>query len=335
MLNAAIIGLGRWGRTLVDSVQKDGKPLGDKLRVDALVTRTISDEVRAYAKAQQLRIATFDEVLADRSIGAVLIATPHSQHGAQIVAAAKAGKHVFCDKPFTLTRVEAEAGFEACRKAGVVLAAGFNRRFLPATQALRAAIGGGKLGQVLHLEAHFSGSSGLTFQPGMWRASADESPAGGMGAMGIHMVDQLIWHNGPIASVACLSRRQHLAIEMDDTTSMLFRFVNGSTGYLATLTATARCWRLQALGTKGWMQLSETETEHQELNGKNLRQGYDTVDIERAELEAFAAAVAGGPGYPVPQDEVGHGVSVMEAIARSAHEDGAWTVVQRTPPFRH
>jgi predicted dehydrogenase len=167
----------------------------------------------------------------------------------------------------------------------------------------------------------------------MWRASADESPAGGMGAMGIHMVDQLIWHNGPIASVACVSRRQHLAIEMDDTTSMLFRFVNGSTGYLATLTATARCWRLQALGTKGWMQLSETETEHQELNGKNLRQGYDTVDIERAELEAFAAAIAGGPAYPVPEDEVGHGVSVMEAISRSAREDGAWTVVQRTPPF--
>jgi predicted dehydrogenase len=160
MLNAAIIGLGRWGRTLVDSVQKDGKPLGDKLRVGALVTRTVSDEVRAYAKAQQLRIASFDEVLGDRSIGAVLIATPHSQHGAQIVAAAKAGKHVFCDKPFTLTRFEAEAGFDACRKAGVVLAAGFNRRFLPATQALRAAIGGGKLGRVLHLEAHFSGSSG-------------------------------------------------------------------------------------------------------------------------------------------------------------------------------
>ena len=102
-----------------------------------------------------------------------------------------------------------------------------------------------------------------------------------------------------------------------------------------TLTATARFWRLQALGTKGWMQLSETDTEHQELGGKNLRQGYDAVDIERAELEAFATAIGGGPAYPVPEDDVGHGVSVMEAIARSAREDGAWTVVQRTPPFRN
>lgn len=328
MLNAAIIGLGRWGQTLVNSVQKDGEALGSALRVSTLVTRTVSEEVKAYAARQKLRLATFDEALVDRSLGAILLATPHSQHGAQIVAGARAGKHVFCEKPVTLTRAEIDDAIEACRRAGVVLAAGFNRRFSPAGAALQRAARDGRLGQVLHLEGNASSPSGFGFAAGSWRISGKESPAGSMGAMGIHMIDQFIWMNGPISAVACQSLRQAIAIDLNDTTSMLLRFRNGSTATFTTLAATARCWQLRVLGTKGWAQLKdERSVETVPLQGAPSVETFPTVDIERAELEAFAAACAGGGAYPVPLEDVANGVSTWVAIAKSAARDGAWTVV--------
>ncbi len=325
MLDVALVGLGSWGRTLVDAVQSGGVPLQDELRVTTVVPRVASDAVRGYAATQRLRVATLDEALADPSIGGVLLATPHSLHGAQVLAAARAGKHVFCEKPVTLSRAELDAGMAACARAGVVLAAGFNRRFLPAAQALRAAARGGALGKVLHLEANASSPSGFAFAPGSWRASDRESPAGAMGTIGIHMIDQFVWMNGPIAAVACQATRGALAVPVADTTSMLLRFRDGTTGTLTTLAATARCWQLRVLGTRGWAQLRDlARLETAPLEGAPSVEDFPAVPMERLELEAFARACRGAAPYPVPLDEVANGVSAWEAIARSAAAGGTW-----------
>ena len=82
-------------------------------------------------------LPNYEAVLADRDVDAVVLATPHSMHGAQVVAAAAAKKHVFCEKPFTLTKREAEDAVAAVRKAGVTLALGYNRRFHPEMTKLR------------------------------------------------------------------------------------------------------------------------------------------------------------------------------------------------------
>ena len=92
-------------------------------------------------------------MLADADVDAVVLATPHSMHSAQTIAAAGAGKHVFCEKPFALTRADAEAAAEATRSAGVVLGLGYNRRFHPEMTRLREQIRGGELGTILHVEA--------------------------------------------------------------------------------------------------------------------------------------------------------------------------------------
>jgi len=84
MINAAIVGLGWWGRTLVESVQAGS----DHLRFVAGATRTVSAEVTTFVEAQQLRLApTFEALLADPTVDAVVLATPHSQHAAQVIAA--------------------------------------------------------------------------------------------------------------------------------------------------------------------------------------------------------------------------------------------------------
>ena len=213
----------------------------------------------------------------------------------------------------------------------VLLAAGHNRRFLPAMHDLKAMIAAGELGQILHIEGNFSGSFGFVYKSGMWRADPAESPAGGMTAMGIHVVDAFIHLCGPITSVLTQSFRQVVKSDLDDTTATLLRFAAGSSGYLGTLTTTARLWRIQVFGTKGWAHMRDQETlDLCHVDHHPVTRTYPPLDIERAELEAFARAVKGGPAYPVPPGEAVHGVAVLEAIAEFSGRRGTVRRCQMT-----
>jgi len=320
MLNAAIVGPGRWGQRLVDAVST---PPSENIRFTRAVARN-PDTVREFCAARGLSVsADFAATLADPAIDAFVLATPHSQHAAQIIAAARAGKHVFVEKPFTLDVESAQAAARACRDAGVVLALGHNRRFLPAIAEMKRRIASGALGEILHLEGNFSGSFGLRYQPGIWRATQAESPAGGMTAMGIHIIDAFIHLAGQITAVRCESQRKVLAVDLDDTTSMFARFENGATGTLSTLTATGRVVRVQVFGTRGWLHLLDHHIlEECDIDGNVRRNEYAKVDIERAELESFAEAVSGKAPYPVPVEDAIHGVAVMHAAILSARSNG-------------
>lgn len=326
MLNLAIVGLGRWGQRLVDAVCI---PPSAKLRCTLAVARS-PDKVRAYCSERGLTLARdLAQVLADPGVDALILATPHSLHAEQVVAAAQAGKHVFVEKPFTLDAASARAAARACRDAGVVLALGHNRRFLPAFREMQRLVEAGELGEILHLEGNFSGNFGLGYDPGVWRATQTESPAGGMTAMGIHIIDAFIALAGPIAAIRCESQRKVLAVELDDTTSAYARFASGATGCLSTLTATGRIVRLQVFGTRGWLHLLDHHIlEICDIDGKVRRIEYPRFDIERAELEAFADAVAGSALYPVPVEQAIHGVAVMQAAIRSAARDGERVAVE-------
>src|SRR5437763_4507524 len=174
MIRAAIVGLGRWGRTRVNSVQNKS----DRLRFTHAVSRDPA-RVGDFAAEHGLRVlGSLDAALAEPAIEAVVLATPHSRHTDQILAAATAGKHVFCDKPLTLTRAEAERAVAACEKAGIVLGVGHDKRFFPAMAELARIAATCGLGTMLHIEGSFSNEvAAAQFTP--WRDSAEESPAGG------------------------------------------------------------------------------------------------------------------------------------------------------------
>lgn len=323
MLNAAIVGLGHWGQVLVRSV-RDGS---DKIRWVRGVVRTPS-KAEALSREMGFPVDTdFEGVLADPEIDAVVLATPHSQHVEQIKAIAAAGKHIFVEKPLALTASGAEEAFEACREAGVLLAVGQNRRFLPSIGRIQEMIADGALGQILHVEGNFSGPSGYRHEKSAWRASSAESPSGGMTGKGLHLTDLMIWFCGRITEVDARSFRQALSCDLDDTTVMLFRFERGATGYLGTLTATADIIRFQVFGTKGWAEMRN----HRWLTVKLLyedEQVFDLgkVELERAELEAFADAVVGSAEYPVLRHEAVNNIALLEAIGRSAQVGGPVTV---------
>lgn len=328
MVNAAIVGVGRWGQRLIDSTSA---PPARAIRFTHAVART-PENAHNFCEKHGLRLSShLDGVLTDPSVAAIVLATPHSQHAEQVMKVARSGKHVFIEKPFTLDLASAVRAADACRRAGVVLALGHNRRFLPAMAKIKRLVASGELGEILHLEGAFSGNFGLGYQPGIWRATREESPAGGMTAMGIHIIDAFIHLAGVVRAVRCESHRKVLTVDLDDTTSAFLRFESGATGYLSTLTATGRMVRVQVFGTKGWAHLLDHHIlETSDIDGRVTRQEFPPTDIERSELEAFAEAVEGKAPYPVPVAEVLHGIAVMEATFRSAVRDGERVTVQPT-----
>ena len=326
MIDAAIVGLGRWGQTLVDSLGEGS----DAIRFTRAVTRTPS-RVEDYAAAKGMALGSdYDDMLSDPDIDAVVLATPHSLHGRQIVAAAEAGKHVFCEKPLTLSADDAAASIGAVDRAGLALAIGHNRRFAPNFLALRAILEEGRLGEILHVEGNFSAD--LTRAVETWRADAAESPAGGMTSLGIHVVDAFVALVGRMASVRTRSKRIALPFGVDDATSVLIDFENGRTGYLGTVAATAHLYQVRVFGTEGWAQihgLDRLEADFRDGNRDDRRwDGYDYPGYRtiRECLEAFAAAASGGPPFPIPPHEIGHAVDVLEAVIRSAETGEAQTV---------
>jgi predicted dehydrogenase len=328
VIRAAIVGLGRWGRNLVECTQ--GKT--DKIRFTAGVART-PDAARGFAEAHGLAlVGDYGSALADPSIDAVVLATPHTRHGEQVIAAARAGKHVFTEKPFTLTRASAQAAVTACAEAKRVLAVGFNWRYQPALQEIRRMLRDGRLGRLLHVEGNFNGPSVYRFPKEHWRQHAEEGPAGGMTGRGVHVVDAMLYLAGEIDSVYAQSRRLTLDYGLDDTTSMLFTFADGATGYLGTVIATAECWRMQVFGSKGWAAVGSIPHLHTwslttcMVNAPPTVIDYPQASTERAELEAFADAIERGIPYACSPEEAIHGVAVLEAIVKSAQSGRRETI---------
>ena len=326
MIRAAIIGLGTWGQNLVRSVHE----VSPSIRFVAAATRT-PDKSREFAQAHGLRMfARYEDVLVDADIDAVVLATPHSLHTEQIVAAAQAGKHVFSEKPLGLDAASARRAAQACADHGVTLGVGYNWRYQPALQAIRRMIDDGSLGRVLHLEGNFCGPSAYRFPKGHWRHDRDEVPAGGMTGRGVHVIDAMLYLAGHVEQVTAQSFRLAQDFGVDDTTSMLLRFANGATGYLGTVIATPETWRLQVFGSKAWVEVGDVEHLHTwdlkvcTLDPQNITvkqrpvvHAFDKTSTERAELEHFARQALARQPMVVPGGDAVHNATLLEAILSS------------------
>lgn len=325
MLKAAIVGLGRWGRNLVESVQ--GK--SEHLRFTHAVVRR-PGEAREFAGRHALALSDdLGRVLDDPDVRAVVLTTPHSQHADQIVAAAEAGKAVFCEKPLALTRADAARAIAACRRAGVALGLGYNRRFWPSMRELKRIVESGELGEILHLEGHFSNESTRRFYQG-WRESDTEAPGGGLTATGVHVLDSFIALAGPARQVQARLTAREPTPEPVDTLSVLLEFENRASGVLCGVRSTAQFWRLHVFGARGSAEvLEDTEVVVRITDAPRRRLTFAPVDSLRLELEAFAASAANGARFPIPDSEMMAGVAAFEAIVRSLAEGRAVTLGDR------
>ncbi|MCA6123328.1 Gfo/Idh/MocA family oxidoreductase [Bradyrhizobium sp. WSM 1704] len=311
MINCAIAGLGRWGRALVEAARSE-----PRLRIVSAVEPD-AGHAESFCAMHGLTLTSMDAVLADPAVDAVLLATPHSLHKRQVIAAAAAGKQVFCEKPLALKRDDAAEMFAACRSAGVVLAVGHNRRFWPSMQALRTIVTNGELGTVLHIEGHNSNENSQAITQG-WRLSSEESPGGGLTGAGLHVLDGFVSLLGPVRQVyARLSAREAGPPPLD-TATLAIEFVNGVSGTLATIRATPFYWRVHVFGTKGSAEvLGEVTMVLRKSGEAPATMHYSVVDTLAAELAAFADAALGIKAFPVPEADVLATLSAFEAALQS------------------
>ncbi len=316
MINAAIVGIGWWGQKIVSAVQGNSTR-STRMRFIRGVSKE-PDSVREFTQRHGILLSTeLEDVLRDPAVQAVVLATPHSLHTEQIVACAKAGKAVFCEKPLALHKADAERSVAACEAAGVLLGIGTNKRFWPCMRELRRVVDRGVLGRLLHVEGHYSNeNTGKHFSS--WRTNPDEAPAAGLTGSGIHVLDALVSYAGPARRV----HAQVLSLQPQpsplDTVTVLFEFERGLSGTLAAIRSTPFYWRIHVFGNEGSAEaLGETELVVR-LNGKApQRFTYEPVDSLAAEFEAFADAVAGRATYPISGEEMIATIAAFEAVVAS------------------
>lgn len=313
-LRVASVGIGWWGGTLAEKARDAG--------IDVVTCFARSRDAReAFAQEHGCRTAaSMDEVLTDPEVEAVLLATPHSTHADLTAEAATAGKHVFVDKPFTLTVAAAKQAIAAAEAAGIVLQVGHNRRRQPATRRLKAMVEAGELGMIHYAEANLSYPKGLNPRTG-WRGDPAESPAGGMTGLGVHMADNLIYLLGRPHRVAAFSRQVIAVGTLDDVTTATLEFESGALASLATSMVIPDIARTALWGTEAaaWNEIDGARFYTQKVGEKErTEQPVETLDTVRDELEEFAANIRNGTAPETGGPEAMEVVAVLEGIVESA-----------------
>lgn len=326
MLTIGIAGFGWWGKHIARRLQGHGE-----LCVGAVAEPVPA--LRDEAAAMGLRVvASYEELLADPALEALVLTTPHMFHEEQVVAAAAAGRHVFCEKPLGLSRASAERSVAAARAAGVVLGIGHERRFEPAMRRLKQMLDRGDLGTVMHVECAFSHDKLIGLPQGTWRTSKELSPGAGMTGMGIHLTDLLIWMCGPVATVQAQVRDRTLGWPTGDMVVAQLGFAAGMTAHLQAILNTPHFMRFHVFGSDGWVEVRNgthpdtpggvTDWIYCAKGGMPERTELAWTDAVVANLEAFAAAVRGRAAYPWSEAELIGNISVYEAICTAADSGG-------------
>jgi predicted dehydrogenase len=326
MLNAAVIGLGWWGKTITQRLSTS-----DEIRVTRAVDLFPDRHADYTAKFGVPVTGDYADVLADPDVHVVILCTPNSLHTAQIRAAAEAGKHVFCEKPLALNRAEAEASVALCRSKGLMLGIGHERRYELAMEEITRMVRAGELGELMHAEGNFSHDKLINVPVTDWRRSATESPAAGYTAMGIHLSDGFISLFGPAVEVQAMTAARVLPGENGDVVSALLRHRNGATSYLNAILYTPHYLRFVVYGTKAWVEYRNAT--HPDTPGPATltigRTGqadevrnFDWTDSVRANLDEFARAATGRGTYRFKDEELIGNVAVLEAIVASAAGGG-------------
>lgn len=321
MIRAAVVGLGWWGQRIWSSLQGS-----ERIEIVHGVDVTF-DHLGEFAERSGLSLTdSYDEVLGDSSVDAVILTTPHGLHEEQVVAAAGAGKKIFCEKPLALNGASARRMMEACTARGILLGIGHERRYEPAMIEVKRMVDDGEIGTLRHLEVNWSYSLVAGAATAAWRQDPAQAPAGLMTAVGVHMTDYLQSIAGPVARLNATLRRHREDRPSDATLSVQFDFASGATGYMCNIGPTPYYQRITLFGDEGWVE--HTETAHIQDPDPALvtwrgqdeeiwSRTFDPIDQVRANLEAWAAAVEDGADYKFTDAQKVHNVEILEAIVNS------------------
>jgi predicted dehydrogenase len=315
-VRVGVAGVGRWAAELVRASRAAGT-------VSPVSCYAPTDDHRArFARDQGLAAAdTWDDLLVDDETEGIVIATPHTTHTELVLEAAEAGKHVFVEKPFTLSVDDGLRCIDAAARAGVTLQVGHNRRRQAATRRIKHMLDSAELGTPVMADAHMSARGGRRGDPGNWRWNPHERPLSGMTPYGVHLIDSLHFLLGAVAEVQAVRADLLDDVALDDATVLTLRFASGAIGMLGTSTSVPRTNRLGVLASEGaaW-NLDDgarlaVQTADSDAPQDEPVQPVDTVAEQMAD---FARAVRSGDPPEVDGRAGLHVVGVLEAAIESA-----------------
>lgn len=331
-LKAAIVGLGWWGRQIVRCLEGSDR---------IAITRAADPDIAAardFAAAHGLSLTgRYEDVLADPAIDAVILTTPNGLHEEQTIAAAAAGKQVFCEKPLTLSAAAARRMVEACRGNGILLGIGHERRYEPALTEVKRLLDGGELGTLIHLECNWSHNRFAGASAASWRLDPNQAPAGALTATGIHIIDYFQSLAGPVARVYAQSAHRSAKFPGDDVIVVQFTFASGATGVMTNIASTPFHCRIDVFGDNGWAEACEiSNLDVPDPASLTVRDAADKVTVRefpygntvRDNLHEWADAIAGRARYRFTDAEKIHAVQILEAVLRSLDSKGPVAVEQ-------
>ncbi|MGE4565599.1 MAG: Gfo/Idh/MocA family protein [Victivallaceae bacterium] len=215
----------------------------------------------AFSERHNCRAAADLTSFLASDVEAVTIATPSGLHAEVAIPAARAGKHILCEKPLEVTTAKIDLLIAACEEAGVLLSAVFQSRFAANVRLIKQAVDAGRFGTPVFAAATMQWyRTPEYYNSASWRGTMALDGGGALMNQGIHTVDLLLHLNGEVAEVSChTARRLHHGIEVEDTAAALLRFANGSFGAIAAGTACAPGFprRVELVGTGGSVTLED------------------------------------------------------------------------------
>ena len=316
-MKVGCLGMGWWSDVLADAMKRSGK-----FQIAACFSRS-AEKREAFARKYGCRATkSYEEMLEDKSIEAIINTTPNSVHRETTVAAAEAGKHTFLDKPIANTIADARALTEACRKAKVVLALGYQRRRESHFRWIKDNLD--KFGKLVNAEANISRDRLGKIDLSSWRYTAEGMPGGVMLQIGIHYTDVLEYLLGPVKAVSGRFVRLVLPGDNPDVASLVLEHEDGALSTLNASYASASEYYLMNIYGK---EASAYYDLHQGLRFLTRGESSSTAvpcgknDPIVEELEEFAAAVRGDGEPEMDGERSTRSLAVLLAGIQSARED--------------
>ena len=201
---------------------------------------------------------------------------------------------------------------------------------MPSMRVLAEIKASGALGTIMHAEGNYSHDWLANYPAEGWRMAAEESRAGGMTGMGIHVLDCFRDMVGPMKRVSALAKTRVLKVPAGDTTTALIEFENGATGTLGTTLKTPFRWRLALFGENCWAEsVSARRAPSCAMPARTTPRSIERPPDNHLgrNLDYFAKAVMGQGAFPIPPEGILQTAAALEAVFKSADADGAWMMV--------
>jgi predicted dehydrogenase len=334
-VKVGIVGLGRWAKVLTRAAADS-----DKLKIVAGYSRT-EEKRNAFASEFGVRAAPdMKSMLSDPEIEGVILTVPNEQHLPVAAEVAKAGKHVYTEKPIASTLDEGLQIAALEEKHGVTVTVGHSARLMAGIRQIRARIDAGELGRVAMIEANFSNERALELTPQTWRWYKDRAPGGPLSQLAIHMFDIVHYLGGDIVEASSMaSKLSPVGAEVDDQSQTLLKFADGKVGYVGSCWTSPGVFAVRVFGSKGLMHYEidfgvwDTPAEIHRSSTLYIQRGKDgygrreviedrASDMFRSELEMFAESCRSGRKNELSADNGNAAVAVVYAALRSVELNG-------------